>query len=131
MRTVIVSVDGTTESRAAVQWCALNLTSRDHVIAVGAVGAGGEFILELPGFDDVSPSEVRDAFRRRWCAPLDAAGLDWEAVFLHSQQGVAIADIIDGEQPDLVVVGKPQHLAVDLLLHGQLQHVLQIGRAHV
>jgi nucleotide-binding universal stress UspA family protein len=124
MKTVVVSVDGSEAGRAAVRWCAANLAAQDRVVAVGGLGPVAEFVLEFPGFDVSTPAQLRDTFRRYWCAPLDAAGLRWEPSFIHERQGNALAEIIDHEHPDLVVIGKPEHLGVDLLLHGQTQHVL-------
>jgi len=124
MKTVLVSVDGSDASRAAVRWCADNVTPDDRILAVSGLGPVGEFVLEFPGFDSTSPRQLRETFRHRWCAPLDHAGLHWEPLFLNQRQGVALARIVQRESPDLVVLGKPEHLGVDLLLHGLVQHAL-------
>ncbi len=125
METVIVSVDGSEASRAAVDWCAHHLAKDDCVIAVGGLGPAGEFVLDLPGFGDTSsPQQIREAFRETWCAPLERAGLDWTPRFSPHNQAAAVRDAVESEKPDLVVVGKPRHVAMDLLIGGQLQHVL-------
>ncbi|HEX4822012.1 MAG TPA: universal stress protein [Acidimicrobiales bacterium] len=132
MKKVVVGVDGSEASRAGVKWCALNLTRTTRVIAVTGMSETGEFVMSLPGPDAAaSTDQVRETFRQKWCAPLDAAGLEWEARFVHHSQPTAIAQVVDDEQPDLVVIGKPEHVALDLMVHGKLQHALHHAQCPV
>jgi nucleotide-binding universal stress UspA family protein len=122
--TAVVSVDGSDTSKAAVEWCADHLDKTTKVIAVSSLGSMGEFVNSLPGFDMASTESIRETFRSRWCAPLAEAGLDWTSVFAHQTQPAALADVIESEHPDLVVIGKPTHLTTDVILGGQLRHAL-------
>jgi nucleotide-binding universal stress UspA family protein len=125
MEKVVVSVDGSEESRAAVAWCAEHLHHDDEVVAVGGLGELGEFVMNLPGFvRAASPDHIRQVFRDVWCAPFRSADLRWTPMFTHHTQARALGEAIDELRPDLVVLGKPPHLALDVLLRGRLQHVL-------
>ena len=132
MKKVVVGVDGSEASRAGVKWCALNLTPTTKVIAVTGMSETGEFVMSLPGPDAAaSVEQIRDVFRQKWCRPLDAAGLDWDARIVHHSQPTALAHVVDKEKPDLVVIGKPEHIALDLMVHGKLQHALHHARCPV
>jgi nucleotide-binding universal stress UspA family protein len=122
---VVVSVDGSEASKAAVRWCADNLDSSSTVIAVAGLSEVAEFVIALPAFDaGWSPAQIRDTVRTIWCRPLEHAGLEWHPRFAHSTQAAAVSEAIDAEQPDLVVIGSPAHPELDMVLGGQLHHVL-------
>jgi nucleotide-binding universal stress UspA family protein len=123
---IIVGVDGSAASRAGLEWCANHADRDDEVVAICGMSEAGEFVLSLPGFDQTaSPQQIQERFRSIWCAPLERAGLTWRAEFVHHAHPSALAEAIDNEHPDLVVIGKPDHTAFDVLLRGKLQHALR------
>lgn len=124
MQTVIVNVDGSPESQAAVAWCASHLGPDDKVVAVGALSEVGEFVLRLPGFEPTEPESIERIFRDHWCAPLERAGLRWRPLFVHERRAAALGHAVAAERPGLVVMGQPQHAALDLSMGGPLRRVL-------
>lgn len=107
MDKVVVSLDGSEASRAAVGWCADHLEPGTLVIAVCGIGSLGEFVLGVPPFD-LPDSEARivETFRQEWCEPLRRANLRCEARVVHRRQVAALLEVALVEHPDAVVVGK-------------------------
>lgn len=131
MQKVIVGVDGSLASKAAVAWCARHADRDAEIIAVCGLSELGELIINLPGFDVSSTAQMRETFRHTWCAPLEEAGLDWRPEFVHRAHTAALADAIEAESADLVVIGKPDHPTIDMLVLGKLQHALRHARCPV
>jgi nucleotide-binding universal stress UspA family protein len=103
---IVVGVDGSDNSLAAVEWAAGMAALVDaEVVAVHALG-----LLEALGADDPVPSfphrdEIRDLFEKTWCAPLDTASVRSRRVL---RDGSALPVLLDAAQEvgaDLIVVG--------------------------
>jgi hypothetical protein len=127
----LISVTGTDASKAGVEWCAQHLSAEDDIVVVGSFAQAAEFMATLPAVVNALPPVTAESIEHTWCTPLARAGLRWRMVFAHDTQRVAVANAIEDEHPDLVVVGEPSHVTLDLLLHGELQHVLHQARCPV
>jgi nucleotide-binding universal stress UspA family protein len=93
MYTMVVGVDGTEASAAAVDWCAeIGPLLGAEVIAVHA-------LLDDAGF----PS---DQEFRSWCEPLHRAGMTVRRVAQDDDATRLLQQVAAAEQADLVVVGK-------------------------
>jgi nucleotide-binding universal stress UspA family protein len=112
---IVIDVDGSAESAEAVRWVAENVDRTTQVIAVAALEPVGEFFLGLPPSDLVNwRTDVAQALRSTWCAPLTDAGFGvryrledmtpWRALMYAAQE----------EEADMIVVGRAHHG----LLHG-------------
>ena len=117
MRKVVVSVDGSEESGAAVRWCATVLPPEVDVIAVCGMGGWGEFVVSLPPF--VEPEEqIRTCLDQEWTAPLRAAGLECETRLVHARQVPALVQVARTEHPDLLVIGESRYGAIPDVVWG-------------
>ena len=116
MDRVVVSVDGTAASRAAVEWCAHHLRPGVSVIAVCGVSFLGEFALGLPPFE-TSASGIGDCADTIWCEPLRAAGLRCTPRLVHRRQVSALAEVTRREHADLLVIGRQsRHGLADIVI---------------
>ena len=106
---VIVGVDDTVESRAAVEWCARNLKAGSEVVAVAAMSKLAEFVLGLPGFDVDPAAHMLGRASTNWVAPLHSAGLPVRIRFEEDESWRAILSVAKDEHAGLVVVGKEHH----------------------
>jgi len=113
LKKVVLSVDGSPESRAAIAWCTDNLSPDTTIVAVCGVSDVGEFVIGLPLFDEAGDAnELHRALETRWVAPLRQAGFECQTRFLHHGQAAAVRAVVDEEQPDAVIVGKGAHGAL-------------------
>ena len=118
MEKVVVSVDGTVASRAAVDWCAHHLRSHTTVIGVCGVSFLGEFVLGLPPFE-LSASRIGDCADTLWCEPLRVAGLRCTARLVHRRQVAALIEVARREGADLLVVGRQSHHGLGDIVFGK------------
>jgi len=103
---ILVGVDGSDNSVAAVEWAAglAQITGAD-VVAVHALG-----LLEPMGSGDPVPSfphrdEIRARFEDVWCAPLDAQGVRSRRI-LHDGSAVSVVlDTAREVDADVIVLG--------------------------
>jgi hypothetical protein len=65
MDKVVLSLDGSEESRAAVRWCIHNLDPATKVIAVCGISEMEEFVLGVPLFDPTAEQAIEEAFKTR------------------------------------------------------------------
>ena len=104
---IIVGVDGSANSVAAVQWAAgLAAATGAEVVAVHAVGL----------LDRIGPStermpaqahldEIRQAFETEWCAAFDGTQLRSRRLLRNGTPVMALLAAADEEHADLIVVG--------------------------
>ncbi len=103
---IVVGVDGSENSLAAVEWAAGMAALVDaEVVAVHALG-----LLEPLGADDSVPTfphrdEIRDLFERVWCAPLDTAGVRTRRLLTDGSAVPVLLDVARELDADLIVVG--------------------------
>jgi nucleotide-binding universal stress UspA family protein len=109
MKKVVVSVDGSDASKAAVQWCADHLPTGTVVVAICSLSLVSEFTLSVPPLPSDSENRIEDVFLREWCAPLAAADVELRPRLLHEDDAAAILDTARQEAPDALVIGKERH----------------------
>jgi nucleotide-binding universal stress UspA family protein len=120
-RTVLVGVDGSPGSNAAVRWCARYAVALDaDVVAVHALTPMLELGAPVMGADLATPYD--DGVRRslegaldQWCKPLHEAGVTVRAEVVRTAEEV---------HADLVVVGRRGHGGFRELLLGSVPHQL-------
>lgn len=107
IRVIVVGVDGSVNSRAAVEWAArLAAGLQAKVVAVHALGL-------LEHLDpDAAPApsvahldEIDDLFAREWCEPLSTLGVEHRRELLYGPPVQTLIDAADREGADLLVVG--------------------------
>jgi nucleotide-binding universal stress UspA family protein len=106
---VVVSVDGSRASRAAVRWCAEHLPPGTTVVAICGISLVSEFALSVPPLPSDSERRIEDVFEHEWCAPLAKAGLALRAQLVHEDDAQALLDVAAREKPDALVIGKERH----------------------
>ena len=103
---IVVAVDGSANSLAAVEWAAgLAQSTGAEVIAVHAVG-----LLERVDGDEPTPSEPNRAeidrrLRSVWCAPLENTGVRCRQLTRDGNPVMVVLAVADEVQADLIVVG--------------------------
>jgi len=125
MSTVVVSVDGSVESKAAVRWCAEHLPADTVVVAVCGLSLVSEFAVSVPPLPSDSENRIEDVFRREWCQPLIEAGLQVRPKLVHEDDANALLDAAAQEKPDALVLGKVgHHTLADLFSVSPLHRVV-------
>lgn len=127
MNTVVLGLDGTEASRAAVRWCAANLEPGCTVVAVCGIRNFGELVMSIPPFDGaVIERKIGDRLRRDWCQPLYQAGLHCRTRLLHRAQADAVLEEASSMHADVVVVGVELHHGIGAAFRrGDLDKVIQ------
>jgi nucleotide-binding universal stress UspA family protein len=104
---IIVGVDGSPNSLAAVQWAAdLAGVLQSKVVAVHALG-----LLEHLSPDgepvpvEQHQQEIRDLLDHRWTAPLASAALAYEVEVRYGPPVQVLLQTAEDENADLIVVG--------------------------
>src|SRR5690242_7804404 len=104
MEKVVLSVDGSAESRAATRWCVHHLRAPATVITVCGITELGEFVLSIPPFGPpLSAAQIEESLKGRWADPLRRAGLRPDPRFIHDRQGAAVCQVAELEHPDAVI----------------------------
>jgi nucleotide-binding universal stress UspA family protein len=106
MERIVVGVDGSTNSLAAVEWAAgMAQITGAEVVAVHAYG----LLEHLQSPEEVSAQSHRDEIRRRfeadWCAPLDRIGVKSRRQLRDGSPVVVLLASAEDENADLIVVG--------------------------
>ena len=111
---LVVAVDGSSESRRAVDWCAKNaLLLGLDVVAVQALevpiypaaGQLGPMIMG-PVFTDADRQEIRDTMKNDWCKPLSDAGVNFEVALATGYPATVIQQVAEQHNASLVVAGR-------------------------
>src|SRR6266516_4508297 len=112
MRAIVVGVDGSAGSEAAVRWCAEHAPRLDaHVLAVHAIPPLAYMVpptLARPAAfpDDTELRNELAAALDAWCAPLRDADVDVETRLVDGPPAQVLMQIAAEAGADLVVVGR-------------------------
>jgi nucleotide-binding universal stress UspA family protein len=127
-RRIVVGVDGSIGSAAAVAWCAAMAPLVDaDVIAVHAIETrdyaappSSSSIYPFP--DDAWREHLRTQSETVWCAALDAAGIEFRVVLLDTAAAAALLVVADDVDADMIVVGRRGQGGFEELLLGGAPH---------
>ncbi|MCP3853659.1 MAG: universal stress protein [Actinomycetia bacterium] len=118
VRTIVVGVDGSAASLAAVEWTvgvAQALSAR--VVAVHALGLLDRLTPDGPKVAaQPHREEINEVFENQWCGPLATSGLDFDRQLIDGNPVSVMLATIEAEGADLAVVGArgagqaPSHL---------------------
>ena len=130
-RRMVVGVDGSIGSAAAVAWCAHMAPLMDaDVIAVHAIEtndyAAPPRSSPIHPFPDAWREHIRTECEKVWCATLDAAGIDFRVVLLNTPAAAALLVVADDVDADMIVVGRRGQGGFEELLLGTAPH--QVAR---
>lgn len=108
---IVVGVDGSETSERALAWCAEHARGLGaEVIAVHAlevpVYAWNLGVYAPPVYSEEDHERVRDTLREKWCKPLTAAGVPFEAKVVDGYPATVIIEVTEREKADLVVTGR-------------------------
>lgn len=111
MGPIVVGVDGSMSSAAALAWAVSVATTFDaEIVVVHALPLSAEIVQDCP---PVGLKDWRAVLRAKlsgpWCAPLREAGVAFRVKTVHRSPGAALLDVISEVDADLVVVGARQH----------------------
>jgi nucleotide-binding universal stress UspA family protein len=127
-RRIVVGVDGSIGSAAAVAWCAAIAPLVDaDVIAVHAIEthhytAPASSSPTSPFPDDAWREHLRTHSEEVWCAALDAAGIEFRVVLLDVAAAAALLVVADDVDADMIVVGRRGQGGFEELLLGSAPH---------
>jgi nucleotide-binding universal stress UspA family protein len=134
IRRIVVGVDGSEPSAAAVKWAVrLAKALGSQVIAVYAVDIPAYFPepYGLPvQFDTEWRAAVKEEFEVKWCKPLKVAAIRYRTVMEDGRAASVINDVADRENADMVVVGRHGRGGVAELLLGSTSHELVLHSKH-
>jgi nucleotide-binding universal stress UspA family protein len=124
---IVVGLDGSADSQAALQW-ALDMAKGmgSTVTAVYAV--------DLPSFypEPAVTLQFDDGWRKTmlmeleetWCKPLREAGIRYRAVMEDGRAAAVISSVAQAEDADIIVVGRRGRGGVAELVLGSVSHAL-------
>ena len=130
VKTIVVGVDGSDESDAALKWAAkLASALGAEVVAVHAIPppayASYPYEFSIPVEYDAEWREmVKSTFEDRWCEPLRQAGVKFKTVLEDGRPAGVICDVADRSGAELVVAGRRGRGGVAELLLGSVSREL-------
>jgi nucleotide-binding universal stress UspA family protein len=104
---ILAGVDGSEEARQALDWSIVIARCCDAELLV--VHAAGLLTHLQEGH--ISPSqshlaELRETFEHDWCSPLEDSSVPHRLMLLNGPPVLALLEIADEEDVDLIVVGR-------------------------
>jgi nucleotide-binding universal stress UspA family protein len=131
---IIVGVDGSEASARAVEWCAAHAKAlQAEVIAAFAVdlpiyAAGGfgfaPIPIPLPEVTEAERERLHETITDDWCARLAKAAVTFEGVVIDGSPAIALMELAEKENADLVVLGRRGRGGFAELLLGSTTHHL-------
>src|SRR6266508_3993159 len=125
---MVVGVDGSIGSAAAVAWCADMAPLMDaDVVAVHAIESYDYAVPpnsapSYPFPNDAWREHIRTQVQKVWCAGLDAAGIEFRVVLLEAAAAAALLVVADDVDADMIVVGRRGQGGFEELLLGSAPH---------
>jgi nucleotide-binding universal stress UspA family protein len=126
---VVVGVDGSEQSRAALDWAiAMARPSGAEIVAVHAIQRPSyAYSYPYAAAAQLDP-ELRELITREfedtWCAPLRACGLPFRTVLEDGRPATALAAVADRVGADVIMVGRRGRGELSELLLGSVSHEL-------
>ncbi|HEX6488282.1 MAG TPA: universal stress protein [Candidatus Dormibacteraeota bacterium] len=127
VKRIVVGVDGSAHSAAALDWAiGLAKLAGAEVIAVHGLyipvyaATGYAPVLQ---FDPEWRKQMRQAFEE-WCEPLTSSEVPYRTIFREGRPASVLMDAADSLQADLVVVGRRGRGSLVELMLGSVSHEL-------
>ena len=131
IRRIVVGVDGSEHSDAAVEWAARMAKGMgSEVVAVFAVAppvyfeTGYTAPVVPPQFDPEWRAEMKNELEGSWCKRLRDAGVQYRTVMEDGRPASVIAQVADSVDADVIVVGRRGRGGVAELVLGSVSHEL-------
>ena len=131
IKTIVVGIDGSVESAAALDWAVRMARGMgSEVVAVYAIHAplwlAGAFEAPVPPlqFDAVWRAAMKKVFEEEWCRPLNAAGIKYRTMIEDGRPASVVAGVADRVDADVIVVGRRGRGGVAELVLGSVSHEL-------
>jgi nucleotide-binding universal stress UspA family protein len=128
---IVVGVDGSKHAEAAIKWATRMAKGMgSEVVAVFAVGPpvyfDGGFLAPVapPQFDDEWRAGMKNQFEEVWCKSLREAGVRYRTIMEDGRPASVIAQVADGVEADVIVVGRRGRGGVAELVLGSVSHEL-------
>jgi len=127
MDTIVVGVDGSKGSQAAVRWVARQAQSDGGpVIAVHVVRRTGLWTLSAVQINiDTLLAELQTSLDGRWVAPLRSAGVSYSTKLVRGDPAIELLRVAGRAAPSMLVVGSRGHSNLtDLVVGGTVHKVI-------
>jgi nucleotide-binding universal stress UspA family protein len=129
----VVGVDGSEQSRRAVEWCATYAKLLGaEVVAVHAIDIPfldtqpTAFPVRIPEFSAEEREDLEDVVTGEWCAPLEEASVSFRVVLVDGVPARVLMRAAVDEDADLVVTGKRGRGGFAELILGSTSHALSL-----
>ena len=127
---IVVGVDGSSGSYAAVRWCAevadahgVDVVAVHVVDLTGIVGVYGAFT-DAALYDDSWRAKLHDEMRAAWCQPLADRRVSFDCRVEDGPAASVMEDVADELDAQLVVVGRQGAGRIAEMILGSLPHRL-------
>lgn len=124
---IVLGVDGSEGSAAAVGWCAAIARQLDaEVVAVHGISMNvyPSAIMLEPSVSDQWRKELLVTIETEWCKPLEDAAVKFRAEVVMDVASQAVMRVADREHADMIVVGRRGRGGFAELLLGSVSHQL-------
>jgi nucleotide-binding universal stress UspA family protein len=129
-RAIVVGVDGSDESAAALAW-AIDKARELHgeVVAIHSLETPffAYYSLDVgvpPQLDERWREGIKQVFEEEWCRPLKESGVPYRTLLVQGRPATAIAEEAERLNADLVVVGRRGRGGVARMLLGSVSSEL-------